>query len=249
MKLADLIPDEQLLISLPAEEVGRQLLRLARDRYTGRHFSKEGIAGRDNLFDSTFDPNRPGSVYSSSYRDEILLSVAEGWQWLESQGLIMPAAAPNESYTRFTRIGLRLAEDESRFDAYLSTSQFPKSLIHESIMDDVWIQLAQGKYDVAVFIAFRAVEEAVRDAAGYNEEEHGVPMIRRAFHKTDGPLTKLSDPMAEREALLGLVAGAVGSYKNPHSHRTVGLSDASEAQEMIVLASHLLRIIEGRTTN
>jgi hypothetical protein len=42
-------------------------------------------------------------------------------------------------------------------------------------------------------------------------------------------------------------AGAIGSYKNPHSHRTVSITDAREAQEVVVLASHLLRIVEARS--
>jgi len=68
----------------------------------------------------------------------------------------------------------------------------------------------------------------------------------KAFDKTTGPLTDTSHPEAERVALAHLFAGAIGSYKNPHSHRTVNLTDLREAQEQIVLASHLLRIIETR---
>lgn len=51
---------------------------------------------------------------------------------------------------------------------------------------------------------------------------------------------------AEREALMHLFAGAVGSYKNPHSHRNVPMEDAGEATEIVMLASHLLRIVDAR---
>jgi hypothetical protein len=57
----------------------------------------------------------------------------------------------------------------------------------------------------------------------------GVALMRKAFDKSTGPLTDMSNPEAEREALAHLFAGAIGSYKNPHSHRTVNLT-MSEAE-------------------
>jgi hypothetical protein len=61
-----------------------------------------------------------------------------------------------------------------------------------------------------------------------------------------GDPTKMSDPEPEREALAHLFAGAIGSHKNPHSHQTVKLSDPREAQEQVMLATYLLRIVDAR---
>jgi uncharacterized protein (TIGR02391 family) len=239
--LITLIPNVDVLVALSQEELAGILLQLAAEHRQNQLIHAQVILSQVN-----------GSVggsdgYPQSRRREAEIAVAEAWNWLTVQGLLIqePGSNGNNGWLLLSRRAETLLSSKA-FSSYASTVGFPKKLLHPVIADDVWIDLARGDFETAVFKAFRAVEIAVRDAGGFNASDVGTQLMRKAFDRSSGSLTDLSQPEAEREALAHLFAGALGSYKNPHSHRTVTISDIGEAQEMVVLASHLLRIVESR---
>jgi len=185
--------------------------------------------------------------YPRDRRQDAELAIAEAWNWLSVQGFLIsePGINGSNGWMLLSRKASAILS-AGNFRTYARSVAFPKSLLHPSIADEVWLDIVRGDLETAVFKSFRAVEIAVREVGHFADTDVGTQLMRKAFDRVTGPLSNQQQPEAEREALAHLFAGAIGSYKNPHSHRTVTISDATEAQEMVVLASHLLRIIDSR---
>jgi len=187
-----------------------------------------------------------GPRYPRNRNVEVHLAFAEAWAWPEAQGLLVPAEGINgtNGWRHLSRRARQFASDAD-FADYRIARLIPREILNARIADPVWRAMMRGEYDVAVFLAMKAVEVAVREASGLGEGLVGVKLMRAAFAPEAGPLTDPDAEGGERVARMELIAGAIGSFKNPHSHRDVDVSDPTEAIEAIYLANMLLRIVDG----
>ncbi|WP_181430190.1 TIGR02391 family protein [Curtobacterium sp. MCPF17_018] len=136
-------------------------------------------------------------------------------------------------------IAVAASRSSSHIDATLQLHAQLHPLLDESARPN----FERGDYATAVFAAMHQVEVAVRDAAGFENRQLGVPMMREAF-KVGGPLADAAEVTSEQEAVANLFAGAIGAFKNPTSHRTVEFDSPIEAASIIHLADLLLRIVD-----
>jgi uncharacterized protein (TIGR02391 family) len=234
VSMSALFPDPEALLALETEELAGVVLQYLIASGNG--------GGQLNRYN--FSMPRTVEGYPLAYRQRISEALIEAWIWLEREALVAPRPGSKGELVFVTRRGHKIADPEG-LKAYRRSQLLPRQLLHPRIGHKVWAAFLRGDYETAVFQAFKEVEVRVREAASYPPEETGAPLARKAFAVGTGPLSDPSASPAEQEALAHLFAGAIGCYRVPHSHRSVTISP-EEAVEMIMLASHLIGIVDQR---
>ncbi len=246
MKLKEMIPDAEAICSLDPQELGLRLLKVL---ITWNQIYPYTNVDIDTFVNLTLGKDRltGPSDFEEKFHNDIEDAIREAWAWLEGAALLIPQyrGAYSSKTRRLSRRAIQLANSNDPFKSYASLS-IRKEILHPAIREEVWADFHRGRLDNAIFNATKAVEIAVRGAAELTGSDLGVGLMRRAFHPDCGPLTDMAAEAAEREARSALFAGIIGAYKNPVSHRQEIITDPEEAAEIILMANHLLRIVDAR---
>jgi uncharacterized protein (TIGR02391 family) len=253
--LSSLVPSAADLLDLPVEELAGVLLTHMNSYETGSNPTvyARGMFSRSAFFQDQeakgSGPLRKEPEYGDRSPD-VIRALMEAWAWLQGEGFLVMDVSSTGNWFIVSRRAQRLKSRED-FEAYRKASLLPKGQLHPFIASEVYPAFLRGKYDTAIFEAFREVEVAVRAAGKFGLNDYGTDLMRDAFRPaekkgqavTPGPLTDTQLPTAEQEAMANLFAGAIGLYKNPQSHRHVP-THPEDAAEVIVFASQLLRIVD-----
>ncbi|MEJ8631868.1 TIGR02391 family protein [Sphingomonas sp. I4] len=187
--LSPIFPETEVLASLSSAQLAELLIR--------------DLASKPEIWNGRYHKSNVLAWYAACARDISALAFAEAWSWAEANGLLVHSIYANHvGVLELSRSALSLVA-EGKFEEFRQAAALPRSLLHPVIAEQAWHLFIVGRYDVAVFAAFKAVEVAVADASGCPGT--GTALMRAAFDKDAGPLR---DPMldkGEREAMSHLL--------------------------------------------
>ena len=236
-RIGDVFPGVETAVQLEPEELGVPLLEYLCRMEEGRGSSPPHLG---NFLTSESLRDYAGSRY-----DEFIKVATEAWMWLLHEGLIAPHPTQRGDRVFVTRRGkeFRRVGDPGKFRA---ANLLPQDTLDPALASKVRPPFLRGDYDSAAFEASKEVEIRVRGLSRLTKDDIGVSLMRKAFRPGEGPLIDREQTGGEQQGVMDLFAGAIGSFKNPSSHRDVDLTDPLETVELVGFADLLLCIAERR---
>lgn len=208
-------------------------------------FLLKDLSGQTNINRYNYTlPN--GEIINSigvSKEELVRMRLMEAWMWLEKELFVAPKPGATDDWAFITERGKKVLLEQD-FSKYANADLLQSDSLDPILVRKVKPEFIRGDYEDAVFSAFKEVEVRVRKKGKFANSDLGVDLMRKAFKPGSGPLTDISSTSGEQQAMMDLFAGAIGTHKNPSSHRNVEFQDPREVADIIRFANHLLRIVE-----
>ncbi len=116
--------------------------------------------------------------------------------------------------------------------------------LHPDIRAHCWDLYTVNNYDNAVLNATKLLEINVRRKAHLPLTQVGVEVINNAFSQNN-PRLRYGEIDAEQLGLMSLLRGMIQVFKNPQSHRFVGMRSKAECLSVLLMCSTLLYIVDN----
>lgn len=231
-------PDE--ILKLAPEELAEVVLSILQEK-------EEVFCLHNCISEIPFagEPRFGKDGYPQDRKYEIHLAVSEAFACLRTLTLIVDKPEDSEGIWMVLSRRARRMETKRDFLPFRLACGYSRDALHPEVAGKVWDAMQRGEFETAISSAMQAVEIAVREAGKFDDSLVGIKLISAAF----GPKGTLRDHKAhetEEDGIHHLFMGAVKAYRNPHAHRRVHVKDAIEAMDVLMLASHLLRIVDSR---
>ena len=210
MSFKEIFPPIATALEMEPEELGPFVLR---------YLATQGE--QINRYNFTLGSSPEVMAYAAGgHLEALCYRLMEAWMWLEREGFIMPRPGQQLDWATITRRGHQVLAAQD-FTTYRKESVLRSSELDSILVRKVKPGYLRGDYDTAIFQAFKEVEVRVRKKGGFPDGKIGVDLMREAFKPKTGPLANQAAEGGEQQAMMDLFAGAIGTFKNPSSHRDV----------------------------
>ena len=173
-------------------------------------------------------------VISTSYR-----------HWLNVANLVQQEADS-------AGVGKSIANKQHTGGERSLVDRFDEAVTIEALRSASRTLFRDGHYARAVEQAFKCLDNLVKERSEL-PDAHGAGLMRTAFSAQD-PILKLSDLASksqkdEQQGYMDIFAGAMTGIRNPRAHEHKFVDEPEVALEMLVLANHLMRMLERSTVS